>query len=142
MQAQSILEAHLHHSRSLAAFRSVNLLLGSYFGISVLTLVAAALLRSNAAIAPTPVLVRGTIVVAHALVTLLFTARTAHGSRAGYILLRLSSAIMVVAITVILAIPGDFPLWFKIEQGICGLLLLGVVMVVNGKYLRSAFTSK
>jgi hypothetical protein len=49
---------------------------------------------------------------------------------------------MVVAIAVILAIPGDFPLWFKLEQGICGLLLLGVVVVVNGQRLRSAFASR
>jgi hypothetical protein len=49
---------------------------------------------------------------------------------------------MLVAIAVILAIPGDFPLWFKLEQGICGLLLLGVVMVVTGKHMRSVFAKK
>lgn len=42
--------------------------------------------------------------------------------------------------TVIVAVPGDFPLWFKLEQGVCGLLLLGVVLVVNGKHLRTAFS--
>jgi hypothetical protein len=49
---------------------------------------------------------------------------------------------MVVAIAVILAIPSDFPLWFKIEQGVCGLLLLGVVAITNGRQLRSVFASK
>jgi hypothetical protein len=48
---------------------------------------------------------------------------------------------MAVAIAVILAIPGDFPLWFKIEQGACGLLLLGVGAIANGKQLRSTFAS-
>jgi hypothetical protein len=49
---------------------------------------------------------------------------------------------MLVAIAVIIALPGTFPLWMKIEQGVCGLLLLGVVLVVNGKHLRSAFATR
>ena len=142
MQAQTIAETKIQHPRSQAAFRAVNMLLSSYLGISVLTLVAAILLRGNAAIAPIAVLVRGTIVVAHALINLLFAARMSRGSRIGYRLLRLSSAAMVVAIAVIIAIPGDFPVWFKIEQGCCGLLLLGVVIVTFSKQVRSMFASK
>jgi len=142
MQAQTIAETKVQHPRSQAAFRAVNMLLSSYLGISVLTLVAAILLRGNAAIAPVAVLVRGTIVVAHALINLLFAARMSRGSRIGYRLLRLSSAAMVVAIAVIIAIPGDFPVWFKIEQGCCGLLLLGVVIVASSKPVGSVFASK
>ncbi|MFI0151218.1 hypothetical protein [Streptomyces lydicus] len=44
---------------------------------------------------------------------------------------------MLVAIAVILAVPGAFPLWLKIEQGVCGLVLLGVAALVNGKHLRA-----
>lgn len=142
MQAQTIVKAQTQHPRSQAAFRIVKLLVGSYLAISVLTLVAAILLRGNAAIAPIAVLVRGTIVVGHASVTLLFAVRMSRGSRVGYILLRISSIIMVVAIAVIIAIPGDFPLWFKIEQGCCGLLLLGVVIVAFSKQVRSVFARK
>jgi len=142
MQAQTIAETKVQHPRSQAAFRAVNMLLSSYLGISVLTLVAAILLRGNAAIAPVAVLVRGTIVVAHALINLLFAARMSRGSRIGYRLLRLSSAAMVVAIAVIIAIPGDFPVWFKIEQGCCGLLLLSVVIVAFSKPVGSVFASK
>ncbi|HKW20404.1 MAG TPA: hypothetical protein VJO13_03450 [Ktedonobacterales bacterium] len=142
MQAQTIAETKVQHPRSQAAFRAVNMLLSSYLGISVLTLVAAILLRGNAAIAPIAVLVRGTIVVAHALINLLFAARMSRGSRIGYRLLRLSSAAMVVAIAVIIAIPGDFPVWFKIEQGVCGLLLLGTVIVAFSKPVGSVFASK
>jgi hypothetical protein len=65
----------------------------------------------------------------------------ARGSRLGYLGLRLESAIMFVAIVVIIALPGLFPLWMKIEQGVCGLLLLGVVVVVNSKPLRSTFAA-
>ena len=142
MQAQTIVKAQTQHPRSQAAFGAVKLLVGSYLGISVLTLVAAILLRGNAAIAPIAVLVRGTIVVGNALINVLFAVRMARGSRAGFILLRLSSTIMVVAIAVIIAIPDDFPLWFKIEQGVCGLLLLGVVIVTFSKRVRSVFASK
>jgi hypothetical protein len=48
---------------------------------------------------------------------------------------------MVVAIAVIIAIPGTFPLWMKIEQGVCGLVLVGVVVQVNSRRVRSLFTA-
>ena len=42
----------------------------------------------------------------------------------------------------IIALPGTFPLWMKIEQGVCGFLLIGVVAIVNGRHLRSLFAAK
>ncbi|MEU8682362.1 hypothetical protein [Streptomyces sp. NPDC048611] len=36
-------------------------------------------------------------------------------------------------------LPGTFPLWLKIEQGVCGALLTGVTAIGNGRQLRSAF---
>ena len=142
MNTQSLLEERLQQSYSQAAFRSVKLLVGCYLGISVLTLIAIVLLRNNSAIVTPAVWVRGTIVVASALLTAFFAARMTRGSRAGYLGLRLESAIMFVAIAVIIALPGLFPLWMKIEQGICGLLLLGVVVIVNGKHLRLTFATR
>lgn len=141
MTTQSLVEERLNHPRSQRALRSVKALIYCYLGISVLTIVAIIPLH-NAAIDPASVWVRGIIVILHAGFTLAFAARMARGSRVGYTLLRLSDAGMVVAIAVILALPDDFPLWFKIEQGVCGLLLLGVVVLVNGKRLRSAFATK
>ena len=49
---------------------------------------------------------------------------------------------MVVAIAVIIALPGTFPLWMKIEQGVCGLILIGVAVIVNGRHMRSLFAAK
>jgi hypothetical protein len=63
--------------------------------------------------------------------------RTARGSRRAYLRLRIASAIMLAAIVVIIAIPGSFPLWMKIEQGACGLIPLGVVAIVYGRQLRA-----
>jgi hypothetical protein len=99
------------------------------------------LLHNHTALVTPAVWIRGSIVVASALLTTSFAARMARGSSSGYLRLRLVSAIMLVAIAVIIALPGTFPLWMKIEQGVCGLLLLGGVVVVNGKHLRLAFAT-
>ena len=142
MNTQSIAEERLDQLRSQATFRSVKLLVGCYLGLSVLTLVAIFLLRNNSAIVTSPVWVRGTIVAASALLTTLFVVQMARGSRSGYLRLRIVSAVMLVAIVTIIMLPGLFPLWMKIEQGVCGLLLLGVVVVVNSKHLRSEFAAR
>lgn len=142
MNAPGLITERLNQPRTQAMFRSVKLLIGCYLGLSVLTLVAAFLLRNNAAIVPPAVWIRGTIVAASALLTTLFAAQMARGSSSGYLRLRIVSAVMLVAIVTIIMLPGLFPLWMKIEQGVCGLLLLGVVVVVNGKQLRSTFATR
>ena len=103
----------------------------------MLSLLAIVLLRNHAAEVNPSVWTHGIIVAASALLTFTFTVRAARGSRRAYLRLRIASAIMLAAIAVIIAIPGSFPLWMKIEQGVCGLLLLGVVAIVNGRQLRS-----
>jgi hypothetical protein len=142
MHTQHIAEVHLQQPQSQAAFRRLKLLVGAYLGISMLTLVAIIVLRDNSSLVTQAVWVRGTIVVASAVITTALGARTARGSKRAYRRFRLVSAIMVVAIAVIIVLPDPFPLWLKIEQSICGLLLLGVVVVVNGKHLRSIFAAR
>lgn len=127
------------HPRTLTAFRTVRLLVTSYLGISLLTVVAIALLRNNAAAVNSAVWTRGTIVALTALLTFAFTLRAARGSRRAYLRLRIISSVMVAAIAVIIALPGTFPVWMKIEQGVCGLVLIRVAVVVNGKHLRTLF---
>jgi hypothetical protein len=141
MNSQTLPAAELNHPRSLAAFRALRVLVGAYLGLSVLTLIAIVLLRNDSSVVTSAVWVRGSIVVASALLTFSFTVRAARGSRRAFLRLRLISAIMVVAIVVIIALPGTFPVWMKIEQGGCGLLLLGVVGLVNGGHLRARFTT-
>ena len=117
-------------------------MVGVYVGLSVVTLLAVVLLRNHHSMVTAPVWVRTSIVVASSLLMAAFAARAARGSQRAFLRLRLVSAIMVVAIVVIIAIPGSFPVWLKIEQGVCGLVLIGVVAVVNGKHLRSAFAAR
>ncbi|MFG1907042.1 hypothetical protein [Kribbella sp. NPDC048928] len=128
------------HPRSAAALRSVQLLVIGYVAISVLTLVAIIALRNHTTVVNDAVWTRGTIVVVSSALTFLFARSTARGSRRGYLRLRIVSAVMLVAIVVIIALPGTFPLWMKSEQAVCGLLLLAVTLLVNGKHLRSVFT--
>ncbi|MFE3179528.1 hypothetical protein ACFXKR_01325 [Streptomyces violascens] len=132
----------LNHPRSLATFRSTKLLVGGYLGISVLTLVAIVLLRNDSAAVTPAVWVRGTIVVASALLTYLCAIRAARGSRSAYRRLRIITGVMVVAIAAIIALPGAFPVWMKAEQAACGAPLIALAALVNGKYLRSLFAAK
>jgi hypothetical protein len=123
-------------------FSRVKALVGTYLGVSAATIVAVVLLRNDAAMVNAAVWIRSTIVLASALLTLSFVIRAARGSRRAFLRLRIVSAVMVIAIATIIALPGTFPTWLKIEQGVCGLLLLGVVALVNGKALRSAFAAR
>jgi hypothetical protein len=142
VNTRNVAEEHLNHPRTLTAFRNAKLLVSCYLGISVLSLLAIILLRNDAKEVNSAVWTRGAIVVVSALLTFAFTARAARGSRRAYLRLRVVSAVMVVAIAVIIAVPGTFPLWMKIEQGVCGLILVGVAVIVNGKHLRSLFAVK
>ncbi|WP_411122886.1 hypothetical protein [Streptomyces sp. x-19] len=132
----------LQHPRSIRAFRGMKLLVGGYLALSALTLAAVFLLRDDAAVVNDAVWVRTSIVVVSALLTCAFTVRAAGGSRGAYRRLRIVAAVMTLAIAVLVAVPGPFPVWLKVEQGVCGLALLGVVAVANGRHLRALFAAR
>ncbi|WP_372664945.1 hypothetical protein [Amycolatopsis kentuckyensis] len=123
-------------TRPGSRFRPVLLLTGGYVALSVLTLVAIVLLRNDHALVTDAVWVRATLVVASSLLTFAFARSAARGSRKGLLRLRIVAAVMLVAIVVIVALPGLFPVWLRIEQAVCGLLLLGVTVLVNGRWAR------
>ncbi|MBB4926052.1 hypothetical protein [Kitasatospora kifunensis] len=131
----------LDHPRSRRALRQIKLLVGGYLATSLVTLLVIALLRHDTAVVNSAVWVRASIVVVSALLTSAFTARAARGSRAAYRRLRIVSAVMVAGVVAVIALPGTFPLWLKLEQGLCGLLLIGVVALANGRQLRSLFAA-
>jgi hypothetical protein len=132
----------MNDTRTVAAFRGVRRLAGAYVAISVLTVVAIVLMRHNAALVNPAVWIRGSIVAGSSMLMAAFVAGAARGSARAYLRLRLVSAIMVVAIAVIVSLPGTFPVWLKIEQGVCGAILIGVVAIVNGRHLRSLFAGR
>ncbi|HEY3470160.1 MAG TPA: hypothetical protein VGL47_33860 [Amycolatopsis sp.] len=116
--------------------RPVLLLTGTYAALSVLTLVVIVLFRNHPAMVTDAVWVRATIVVGSSLLTFAFARSAARGSRKGLLRLRIVSAVMLVAIVVIVALPGLFPVWLRVEQAVCGLLLLGVTVLINGRRSR------
>jgi hypothetical protein len=108
--------------------KSMKLLAGGYLAVSVLTFVAIVLLRHHPSVVNDAVWVRATIVMVSAALSFTFAVRAAGGSRGALRRLRILSVVMIVAITVIVALPGTFPVWLKVEQGFCGLLLIGVAI--------------
>ncbi|MFD7919465.1 hypothetical protein ACFV3R_09590 [Streptomyces sp. NPDC059740] len=141
MGASSISPELLADSRVQASFRGVRRLVGYYFLLSLLTLGVVILLRDHSSLVNDAVWTRSVIVVASALLTWIFARRAARGSRKGFLQVRLVSAIMLVAIVVIISLPGTFPTWMRAEQAVCGLLLLGVVIKINSKHVRRLFAA-
>lgn len=139
MNTSDLTQKRLKLPHTQSAFRRVNLLVFGYIGLSILTMLIAIWFRDDPEIVTPAVWIRGAIVVGSALLTAFFAARTAQGSRMGYIGLRLESAIMFVVMVVIVVLPGLFPLWMKIEQGVCGLFLLGIVVIASSKHVRQVF---
>lgn len=125
-------------SRPATSIRTLHRLLVAYLAISVATLVAIVVLRNHPAIVTAAVWTRAIIVVVTAILLILFTARAGRGSRGALRRLRVVSVITPVAIAVIIALPGTFPLWMKIEQGVCGLLMIAVAVLANGRSLRGS----
>ncbi|MFE2376890.1 hypothetical protein [Streptomyces sp. NPDC059398] len=117
----------LEQPRTREAFRRIKLLVGGYLGLSVLTLLAVVLLRDDHAAVNSAVWIRGSIVAASSVLLYRFAVRAARGARGAWRRLTVISSVMVAVIVVIIALPGGFPEWMKIEQGVCGLLLAGVV---------------
>lgn len=113
--------------------KTVQLLIRLYTVLCVAALVLIAVLRNNPAAVTPAVWVRATIVTASALVMTWFAARAIRGEARARLRLRIVSAIVLVAIVVIVALPGVFPVWFRIEQAVCGLPLLGAVILVNAR---------
>jgi hypothetical protein len=130
----------LNSSRTRSLMRQVKLLVGSYLTLSGLTVVAVFLMRNHPNLVTIAVWIRTVIVTATAALMAAFATGTARGSRRAYLRLRLASAIMVIAIAAIVALPDGFPLWMKVEQNVCGLLLIGVTVLVNGRHMRTLFS--
>lgn len=134
-------EEVLGRPRNRAALHRTALLTGGYLLLSALTLAAVVVLRDDSALVDDAVWVRSCAVLLSALVTFVCARRAARGSRPAFRRLRILSTAMTVAIVVILAVPGSFPLWMKLDQAACGLLLAGVVLAVNGRHLRTVFAT-
>jgi hypothetical protein len=124
------------------SLQGTKILVGLYVALSWLTLAAVILLRDHHDIVNDAVLVRVPIVALSSLLTFWFATQAARGVRRGLLRLRIVALIMLVAIVVIVSLSGTFPLWLRIEQGVCGVLLLGVLASTGRARVRAAVAAK
>lgn len=134
-----MLNKGFEHPRTLKAFALIRKLVYGYLTIGVLALVAVVLLRGDPAQVNNVVWTRSVIVVLTAALLTIFAARAARGSRGMFLRLRIVSIVTPVAIAVLVALPGTLPLWMRIEQSVCGVVMIGVAVVANGRHLRELF---
>jgi len=130
---------HLQHPASVKAFRTIKFIATGYVCINILALAAIFLLRNKTALVTSTVWTRGTILACTSLLLLFFVNQLTRGSRQGWVRVRIISLLLFVSVLILLVIPGILPLWMKLEQAICGLLLLGLIIVTNSRHIRSIF---
>lgn len=116
-------------------------LLTAFLVISLSTLVAVVLLRHNPTLVTSAVWIRTPLVAASAAVLLLFARRAAAGHRNSFRRLRIISMVVLAAIIAVVAWPGAFPTWLRIEQAVCGVIMLSVVVRTNLRVVRSSMAA-
>ncbi|WP_208321903.1 hypothetical protein [Paramicrobacterium chengjingii] len=127
------------NTRGHAALRTALILFIGFLLVSAATLVAIVVMRDDPELVTQTVWIRCVLVLSSSVVTLIFMIGALRGSRASFNRTRLISAIILIAVCVIVAIPGFLPAWVWIEQVICGLLLLPAVSAVNLPSTRALF---
>lgn len=101
-------------------------LVAGYLALCVLTLGAIVLRRDTVDVTDT-VWVRGAVLAVVSVVTLLVAVRAVHDAGRALLRLRIIAAVQVVVIAVFVVLPGALPVWMRVEQAVCGLLLAGVL---------------
>lgn len=139
MANHPITTEQLKYPESLAAFRLIKVLAGLYIGVNIAALMVIILLSNNTQLVNDVVWTRGIILTLTSFILLRFIFLLVRGSRKAYLLIRISTSILFVSVVVLLTIPNLLPLWMKVEQAICGILLLGIILGINNKHLRSLF---
>ncbi|HEY1530864.1 MAG TPA: hypothetical protein VGF80_08615 [Galbitalea sp.] len=137
----SLETANHPHAAARSALHGVTILVAVYLALSALTLAAIVVFRGDPAIVNVAAWIRGSFALANAALLFVFARRASDGAPRALLRVRLISAIVLVAVVVIVALPATFPLWMRIEQGACGLVLLAVVLLVNGRRVRSSLAS-
>ena len=120
-------------------FRPVKALVACYVGLGVLGFGAAVLLRDHPQLVNTAVWVRSSIVLATGTLTYVFAERASRGDRSAFRRLRAVSILVPLAIVVIIALPDPFPVWMKVQQGLCGIAMAVVAVLVNRSSVRRSF---
>ena len=125
-----------------AALRPVLILLGCFVALSAALLGFVAALAAWGIGSDIAIWIRGGFVLASAVLLFVFGVAAAHGSRSALLRLRIIAPIVLVAIVVIVSIPGFLPDWVRLEQAVCGALLLPVAVIVHLPRTRAPFPAE
>ncbi|MEY9852996.1 cellulose synthase/poly-beta-1,6-N-acetylglucosamine synthase-like glycosyltransferase [Leifsonia sp. EB41] len=125
-----------------AALRPVLVLLSCFVALSAALLGFLTVLAAVGIGADIAIWIRGSFVLASAVLLLVFAVSAARGSRSALLRLRIISPIVLAAIVVIVSIPGFLPDWVRLEQAVCGALVLPVVIIVNLPRTRALFPAE
>jgi hypothetical protein len=122
-----------------SAFRPAVIFTACFLGVSALMEVFLATVTAIGIGIDIAVWIRCTLVLGSAILLLLFARRAAAGSRPAWVRLRIISPIVVVAVVVIVSVPGFLPDWVRLEQAVCGALVTPVAVIVNHRRARGLY---
>jgi len=143
--AQTVFPSSSHTdaaSARLAAFRPILTLLTGFVVVSSAMLVVLIVQSATGTAVDTAVWIRCSLVLASSVVLLLSALSASRGSRPALLRLRIISVVVVVAVAVIVAIPGFLPDWVRVEQAVCGVLVLPVAILANLSRIRAHFPKR
>ncbi|MBE3010751.1 hypothetical protein IL992_16325 [Microbispora sp. NEAU-D428] len=84
--------------------------------------------------------VRGAAVAAASAWLVALTGQAARGRRSAYVRIRFVSIAAPIGIVLILLAPDSgYPVWMKAEQGVVGVLVAAVALIVNRRAVRAAY---
>jgi hypothetical protein len=119
------------NSSRLSRFRPVLVLLAAFALVSVAMEAVLVVQSVGGASVDGGTWTRCSLVLASSVVLVLLAVGAVRGSRPAYRRLRIISPIVVVAVIVVVSIPGFLPDWVRVEQGVCGALVLPVAILLN-----------
>jgi hypothetical protein len=122
--------------------RRVRLFCGAYLAVSLAAVAALVLHRYDHVAAGASAWTHGIIVAAAALASFSASILAGRGRRGAFIRLRVMSVALVLAVIVIAALPGSFPLWMKLAEVLGAALMAVVAVTVNGSTLRAHFARR
>lgn len=120
-------------------FAAVRRLLVVLFVISLAAVVFAIVMSGRSDLVNAVVWIRSIAVVAAAVILYGFAMLAERGRVWAYRRLRLLAYLIPCGVVLLIAAPGEFPLWIKIEQGVCGAVILAVAILLSRSRVRAAF---
>ncbi|GGP91352.1 hypothetical protein [Streptosporangium pseudovulgare] len=118
-----------------SAWTPVRVIFVAVLVLSIATLGVAAVVGGNWV-----VWLRGTAVAAASVWLVALTGQAARGRRSAYVRIRFVSIAAPIGIVLILLAPDSgYPVWMKAEQGVVGVLVAAVALIVNRRSMREAY---